>query len=214
MSDNKKEKGKFQNWIDSTFKVADPDEMKKQQEQKQEKQSSLVSQTKPSPIRQQRAEPRIKSYPTDRAPVQTTTKSRTTQTQYSPTSYTPTPTPASSPTIAPVPANVKPFKPVQKATVNTFNPQSLEEAKVIMDFLNKGSAVLINLEANDKSLSQRIVDVVTGALYILDGTYTKITEDIYLMAPNGVEIDSSMASSGSKSDSGKGSKSSEFTFRK
>ncbi len=206
MNDNKKEQGKFKSWLDSTFKVAPPEEEQKpvQPEPKQERVSSNVTPAKPSPIRQQRTEPKVKTYPSERAPSQVVPK-RTTQSQY---------TTAPAPTVSPVPQNVKPFKPVQKTTVNTFNPQSLEEAKVIMDFLNKGSAVLINLEANDKALSQRIVDVVTGALYILDGTYTKITEDIYLMAPKGVEIDSSMAASGSKSDAGKNAKSSEFTFRK
>ncbi|MDO4772541.1 MAG: cell division protein SepF [Bacillota bacterium] len=76
------------------------------------------------------------------------------------------------------------------AKVHTFEPAGLDDAKKAIEYLNSGYAVLLNLENTDSALSQRIVDVITGALYLLDGNYSIITEDIYLLAPKGVEISS------------------------
>lgn len=102
------------------------------------------------------------------------------------------------------------------AKVIPFEPKSLEDTRKIIEYLDSGYAVLLNLESNDKSLSQRIVDVVSGALYLIDGDYQVITEDIYLMAPKGVEITSPLSAATLEPDIHveKAVTSNNFTFKK
>ncbi len=200
---------KFKEWYNSTFKIPQTDELmsEKADENKVETKETTTL-PKPTP-KQQRAEVKPRAYTTDRTSYQPVTRPKTTSQTASPYVATTTTQATSASTT-----NLKPVKPNPMSSICTFNPQSLEDAKTIIDALNKGSAVTLNLESNDASLTQRIVDVVTGALYILDGTYIKLAESIYLMAPNGVPLNPSMAKSSSTSSSSKNSKSSEFTFRK
>ncbi len=97
--------------------------------------------------------------------------------------------------------------------VHTFEPKSLDDAKKVIEYLNKKYAVLLNLENLDNNLSQRIVDVVTGALFLLDGTYEIVTDDIYLMAPSGVEISSPMINAKNSVDKEIESRNSSSSFK-
>lgn len=109
---------------------------------------------------------------------------------YSPTPLTEMPRTATTTTVTQVkPAAYKAEKP-GSSKLCKFEPKSVDDSKKVIEYLSHGYAVIINLENIDSSLSQRIVDVVSGALYLLDGTYQIITNNIYLMAPNGVEIKS------------------------
>ncbi len=101
------------------------------------------------------------------------------------------------------------------AKVHTFEPKSLDDAKKVIEYLNNNYAVLLNLENSDSSLSQRIVDVVTGALYLLDGDYTVVTQDIYLLAPKGIEITSPLTAENTVDNNiEKSAKSNSFKFKK
>ncbi len=202
-------------WYDRTFKI--PQESDVMTEDKQEKsvEQKEMPKLKPATPKQQRAEIKPKAYTTDRSSYQTVTRPKPVSSGTTTPYIAPTVSQNTQNTAAP---NLKPVKQNSFSSICTFNPQSLEDAKTIIDALNKGAAVTLNLESNDASLTQRIVDVVTGALYILDGSYIKLAEDIYLMAPNGVPLNPSMAKSSSSSSSMNSSKtsksSSEFTFRK
>ncbi len=101
------------------------------------------------------------------------------------------------------------------AKVHMFEPASINDATKAIEYLNNGYAVLVNLENSDKALSQRIVDVITGALYLLDGDYSIVTEDIYLFAPKGVEISSPLEAENAKDEKvEKNANNSSFKFRK
>ncbi len=101
------------------------------------------------------------------------------------------------------------------AKVHMFEPASINDATKAIEYLNNGYAVLVNLENSDKALSQRIVDVITGALYLLDGDYSIVTEDIYLFAPKGVEISSPLEAENAKDEKiEKSANNSSFKFRK
>lgn len=113
------------------------------------------------------------------------------------------------------PAIVMSEKTSTKAKVHTFEPKSIDDAKKVIEYLKKNYAVLLNLENTDNALSQRIVDVVSGALFLLDGDYSIITDDIYLMAPKGVEISSPInEESFSDKDIENSSSQNKFSFKK
>lgn len=112
------------------------------------------------------------------------------------------------------PATYKPEK-TGNSKLCKFEPKVIDDAKKVIEYLNHGYAVILNLENIDNPLSQRIVDVVSGALYLLDGTYQVITDDIYLMAPNGVEIKSPLSTeSVTDSNIEKSASANSFSFKK
>ena len=62
---------------------------------------------------------------------------------------------------------------------------------VIDDILDK-KVVVLNLEMVDADMRQRIFDFVSGAVYALDGTVERVTKGIFVISPNGVQVDSSV----------------------
>ncbi len=61
-------------------------------------------------------------------------------------------------------------------------------AKVIIDHLKEKTPVVFNIARLDRADAGRAVDVVYGASYALDGSMQKVSNDIFLVTPYGVEI--------------------------
>jgi len=72
--------------------------------------------------------------------------------------------------------------------VVVIQPKSFDEAQDIADHLKERKPVIMNLEAVDTAVSRKIVDFLSGATYALDGNIQKITNGIFLVAPNNVGI--------------------------
>lgn len=68
-------------------------------------------------------------------------------------------------------------------------PLSYEEAPLISDDLKSRKVVVINFEQLDQNLKRQIFDFVNGSLYALECKIQKINKDIFILAPNNVEID-------------------------
>ena len=68
-------------------------------------------------------------------------------------------------------------------------PLSFEEAPDVVDDLKTRKVVIINFEQLEYDLKKQIFDFVNGALYALDCKINKVTKDIFILAPNHVEID-------------------------
>ncbi|WP_308654326.1 cell division protein SepF [uncultured Anaerococcus sp.] len=60
--------------------------------------------------------------------------------------------------------------------------------KVIDDILNK-KVVVLNLEMVESDTRRQIFDFVSGAVYALSGTVEKVTKGIFVISPNGIQID-------------------------
>ncbi|WP_085876098.1 cell division protein SepF [Peptoniphilus vaginalis] len=87
-------------------------------------------------------------------------------------------------------------KPVTKTKVSASNmvitvhePLSYDESPLIVDDLRDFKAVVLNFEQLDVDVKRQIFDFVSGALYALDGKMQKVNKDIFILAPNNVEID-------------------------
>ncbi|WP_277219158.1 cell division protein SepF [Peptoniphilus vaginalis] len=87
-------------------------------------------------------------------------------------------------------------KPATKAKVSASNmvitvhePLSYDESPLIVDDLRDFKAVVLNFEQLDVDVKRQIFDFVSGALYALDGKMQKVNKDIFILAPNNVEID-------------------------
>ena len=69
-----------------------------------------------------------------------------------------------------------------------MQPESFEEARDITNHLKNRKPIVVNLEAIDKNVARRVIDFLSGAIYALDGDIQKISNSIFLLAPNNVGI--------------------------
>lgn len=67
-------------------------------------------------------------------------------------------------------------------------PKKFEDSPKIVDDLKSRKITIINLETLDGELKKQIFDFLSGAVYTLEGNIQKVAKDIFILAPNNVEI--------------------------
>lgn len=67
-------------------------------------------------------------------------------------------------------------------------PETFDDAQEICDHLKNKKPVVINLEGIEKQDAQRIIDFLSGSIYALDGSIQKVSSDIFVIAPNNVDV--------------------------
>lgn len=102
------------------------------------------------------------------------------------------------------PARFEPSKPAQQKTpaverrfsvTNTgafklvlIEPKSFEECPKLVDSLKSHKPIIINLEHLSTDVARKIFDFLSGATYALDGNVQKIASNIFVFAPENVDI--------------------------
>ena len=66
--------------------------------------------------------------------------------------------------------------------------ERFDEAKEVVDHLRNKKPVVVNLEKLDKDISRRVIDIISGASYALQGITQKVAKGIFLVAPYNVDI--------------------------
>jgi cell division inhibitor SepF len=69
-----------------------------------------------------------------------------------------------------------------------MQPETFDDAQEICDHLKNKKPIVINLENLEKEGAQRIIDFLSGSVYALDGNIQKVSAEIFLIAPNNVDI--------------------------
>lgn len=72
--------------------------------------------------------------------------------------------------------------------VVVMQPESFNDAKDVCDHLKNKKPSVINLEKVQKETAQRIIDFLSGSVYALDGSIQKVSNEIFIIAPNNVDI--------------------------
>ncbi len=67
-------------------------------------------------------------------------------------------------------------------------PACFDDVKEIGEHLKSKKSVIVNLETVNKEDHRRIVDFISGATFVLDGSVQKISSLIYLITPKTIEI--------------------------
>jgi len=80
-----------------------------------------------------------------------------------------------------------------EAKVVIVEPRTFNEVKDIADHLRSRKAVLVNFHRVPQDLKQRMKDFLSGTIYILEGEFTAVGEDIYILAPENVEIEGAIS---------------------
>ena len=69
-----------------------------------------------------------------------------------------------------------------------LEPKSFEECPRLVDSLKSKKPVIINLERIDMELARKIFDFLSGATYALNGNVEKVANNIFIFAPESVDI--------------------------
>jgi cell division inhibitor SepF len=93
------------------------------------------------------------------------------------------------------------FSSMQSRTTNPFKlvviePQSFEECPKLVDSLKSRRPVIINLEKIESESARKIFDFLSGATYALNGNVQKVANNIFVFAPENVDITGSSENKG------------------
>lgn len=69
-----------------------------------------------------------------------------------------------------------------------IEPKNIDECRKLIDNLRARKPVIINLEKVETDLARKMFDFMSGATYALSGNIQKINQNIYLFAPQNVNI--------------------------
>jgi cell division inhibitor SepF len=72
--------------------------------------------------------------------------------------------------------------------VMVVEPFSFDDAQHIADHLKNRKPVVVNFENCDKEVAKRMIDFISGTTYALGGSIQKIGNNIFLCAPNNVDV--------------------------
>lgn len=73
-----------------------------------------------------------------------------------------------------------------------YHPVSLDDAKNVVDNLLAKRPVIVNMEEIGVMGSKDIQNFLFGAVYALDGSITKISREIFVVAPRTYSVEGSM----------------------
>lgn len=73
-----------------------------------------------------------------------------------------------------------------------YEPRSYDEAQEIADHLRSHRSVVVNLQRVRNDQAMRIIDFLSGTIYALSGSISKIGANIFLCTPDNVEIQGSI----------------------
>lgn len=76
-----------------------------------------------------------------------------------------------------------------KMKISIQAPITYDDGPAILDDIMHAKVVVLNLEMLELDKKRQIFDFVSGGVYSLGGGITKVTKDIFVIAPRGVEVD-------------------------
>lgn len=72
--------------------------------------------------------------------------------------------------------------------INVYTPQNQEEIEKIIYNLQKNEASIINLKGYEKQSLTRVLDFLNGAIFALNASINRLTQDLYLISPQNIKI--------------------------
>lgn len=69
-----------------------------------------------------------------------------------------------------------------------IEPKNFDECTKLVDNLKSRKPVIINLEKVETDLARKMFDFLSGATYALNGTVQRVTSNIFIFAPENVDI--------------------------
>ena len=88
---------------------------------------------------------------------------------------------------APAPGAVAVATPEINA-IHTIHPRSYNDARRVGEEYRSGHPVILNLTEMDDSDAKRIVDFAAGLVFGLHGTIERVTNKVFLLSPQNVDV--------------------------
>ena len=85
-------------------------------------------------------------------------------------------------------SNVVNFQASVQMEVVVIQPETYDEAQDVCDHIKSQRPVIINLEQMERGVAQRIMDFVSGACYTLNGNLQRVTNNIFIIAPENIDV--------------------------
>ncbi len=88
-------------------------------------------------------------------------------------------------------AKVSPMRSAKRGggmEVCVIRPKSMEDAREITETLLDECTVVLNMEGLDLDVAQRIIDFASGSCYAIHGNLQKISNYIFIITPESVDI--------------------------
>ena len=76
----------------------------------------------------------------------------------------------------------------QKSPVAVYNPTSYQDVETIIRVLKNGKTAIVHLTDLKPETAIRILDMLSGAVFALDGGVYEMEKNIFMFSPTGVEI--------------------------
>lgn len=83
----------------------------------------------------------------------------------------------------------------KKDRISVVELKAYNEAMTIAKRVGQGEVVLINFQSLDEMKARRVVDFLTGAVFMIDGDIKRVGNEMFLCTPTNVEITNSTLSS-------------------
>lgn len=70
-----------------------------------------------------------------------------------------------------------------------LKPQTIAESAEVLDCMSAGKTVMLSFEDLDRVSSGRMLDMVTGAAYVLKGRICRVSAEAVMIVPNGTDVE-------------------------
>jgi len=77
-----------------------------------------------------------------------------------------------------------------------IEPRNFDECPKLVDNLKSKRPVIVNLEKMDPDIARKIFDFLSGATYALDGNVQRVANNIFIFAPENVDVTANIDNKG------------------
>ena len=71
--------------------------------------------------------------------------------------------------------------------IEVFKPKSFDEVAKIIDKLLEGKPAIVHLTDVRETTAQRVIDLLSGAIYAINGNLCELKKDVYIFTPSGIK---------------------------
>ncbi|MEG1804835.1 MAG: cell division protein SepF [Clostridia bacterium] len=75
-----------------------------------------------------------------------------------------------------------------KSDLAIFTPKSYDDVQEAIDMLKDDKSIIVYLMKLKPDEAQRVLDLLSGAVFALDGQFFVIQQDIYMLTPSNVNL--------------------------
>ncbi len=76
----------------------------------------------------------------------------------------------------------------KRGPVSIFSPASFDDVQIIIDTIKSGKTAIVHFKTLKPDTAIRVLDMLSGAIYALDGGVYEMEKNIFMFAPSGVEL--------------------------